>query len=78
MNVAVKIDYAQLLIAEYGVLLSVEDLAKLFKYPNTEAVRRAHYMGRLPVTLRPFPSRRGLFVTANEVADVLRQFSFCR
>ena len=67
-------DYAQFLLEHYGMLLSVEDLARLFKYPSAEAVRRAHYSGRLPVKLRSFPDRRGLFVTALEVADVMRSF----
>jgi len=67
-------DYAKYLISEYGVFLSVDDLAKLFNYASGEAVRKAHHAGRLPVKLRTFQDRRGFYVTAFEVAEVVRKF----
>ena len=67
-------DYVNFVIAHYGMLLSVEDLARLFNYPNAEAVRKAHRAGSLPVKLKEFPKRRGLFVTAIEAAEAFRVF----
>ncbi len=67
-------DYVNYVIAHYGMLLSVEDLASLFKYPNAEAVRKAHRAGSLPVELKEFPQRRGLFVTALEAAEAIHDF----
>lgn len=64
-------DYAQFLMREYGVLLSVEEVAKVLRYPNAEAARRAHYRGKLPVPLKKLPGRRILFATATDVARAL-------
>ncbi len=74
MRPKMQADYAKYLIAEYGVFLSVDDLAKVFNYASGEAVRKAHRTGRLPVNLRTFGERRGLYVTAFEAAEVVQRF----
>lgn len=66
--------YLTHVIEHYGLLLSVKDITELFKYPNAEAVRKACKSGTLPVQLKAFPKRRGLFVTAFDAAVVLRKF----
>lgn len=67
-------EYLDLVVAHYGMLLSVGDVARLFKYKDPEAVRKAHRAGTLPVSLKAFPDRRGLFVTAFEAANAIRRF----
>lgn len=71
---AEKDDYLDCVIARFGLLLSVKDVATLFNYQDAEAVRKAHRAGTLPVKLKEFPQRRGLFVTAFAVADAIRDF----
>jgi hypothetical protein len=68
-----RIDIAQYLMREYGVLLSVKEVAEVLRYPNAEAARRAHYRGKLPVKLKKFPDRRVLFATASDVAKAIGQ-----
>lgn len=67
-------DYTEHLITHYGVLLSVEDIASIFRYASGECVRKAHAAGRLPIKLGSFPARRGLYATAFSVAQVIGQF----
>jgi hypothetical protein len=71
----IKTDFAKILIEEYGLFLSANDLARLFKYSSGEAVRKAEKDGRLPVTLRRFPDRGGLYVPVHEVAEVVKRMS---
>ena len=66
-----KHDFAEILIRQYGVLLSVEDLAQLFNFSTGDAVRKAHRDGRLPVKLRKYKERRGLYTSIHEVIDVV-------
>jgi hypothetical protein len=69
-----EFDYTGYLISHYGILLDVDEVASVFRYSSGECVRKAHAAGRLPVSLGQFPERRGLFVTAVEVANALRSF----
>ncbi len=56
----------------YGELLTLADIAEVFRYPSEQAVRRAHSRGLLPVELVRFPGRRrGWFATARTVAALL-------
>ena len=68
-------DYTKILIEEFGLFLSASDLARLFKYASGEAVRKAAKDGRLPVRLRRFADRRGLYVPVHEVAVVVERMS---
>jgi hypothetical protein len=61
------------LLERYGELLTAADLAEVFRYSSDAAVRKAHAAGRLPVRLRKFPNRRGLFATARSVAVAITQ-----
>lgn len=68
-------DFAEILIREYGLLLSAEDLARLFNFASGEAVRKADKDGRLPVKLRKHPDRRGLYVPVHDVIEVVQKMS---
>lgn len=59
------------LLERYGELLTAADLAEVFRYSSDSAVRKAHAAGRLPVSLRRFPNRRGLFATVESVAAAI-------
>lgn len=57
--------------AKYGEILTVNELAEVLRYASGASVRKAHSAGRLPVPLKKFPNRRGLFATAESVAAAL-------
>lgn len=57
--------------SRYGLILSLEDIADIFHYPSMQAVRKAHTRGTLPVKLKTFPGRRGMFATAESVAEAI-------
>ncbi|WP_288131582.1 hypothetical protein [Microbulbifer sp.] len=54
--------------SKYGELLSLEDIAEVFKYPSIEAVRKAKSRGTLPVKVYRFPNKNGFYARANDVA----------
>lgn len=64
-------DIHQHLLTRYGLFLTVEEVAEVFRYPSASAVRQAHAAGRLPVRLVRFSGRRALFADAEEVATVV-------
>jgi len=55
----------------YGELLTLADLADLFRYPSSQALLKARSRGQLSVPLIKFPNRRGWFATARAVAEFL-------
>lgn len=57
----------------YGALVSTAHLAQLLGFPSAPAVRRAANEGRLPIQLKAYAGRRGVFATAGEVAAYLEQ-----
>lgn len=59
------------LIERYGQLLTLKDLTDVLRYPSTQALRKAHARGSLPIDLVRFPHRRGCFATARAVAALL-------
>jgi len=61
---------------KYGELLTVDELAEVLRYSSGASVRKAHAAGRLPVALRKFPNRRGLFATTESVAEALDQMQY--
>ena len=44
------------LLKKYGELLTLEDVAEVFKYKTIGAVRKAHARDVLPVSLYKFPN----------------------
>ncbi len=52
----------------YGELLTLEEVAELFKFRTVSAVRKAHSRGALPVALYRFPNRTGYYAKADEAA----------
>jgi hypothetical protein len=65
------LDRAALLIARYGELLSLREVASVLKYPSNEALRQAHRRGALGFPLTKIPHRRGWFASARDIANVL-------
>jgi hypothetical protein len=59
------------LTARFGYLLNLADIAQVLRYPNTQAVRKAHLRKSLPFQLVRIPRRRGWFATARTVAVAL-------
>lgn len=59
------------LLDRYGSLLTLADVAKVFRYPTVQAARKARVRGSLPVTMSRIPPRRGWFATATDVAEAL-------
>lgn len=60
---------------KYGELLTLEEVAELFKYRTVGAVRKAHSRGTLPVALYRFPNRTGYYAKANEAAKSIESMS---
>ena len=65
------------LLARYGEILSVRDLAEVYKYASPASVRRAHEQGHLPVPLYKFPTRRGLYALTRDVANSFDSLLLC-
>lgn len=55
----------------YGEILTLADIAKVLRFPSTQAVLKARGRGRLPIQLVKLPNRRGWFATARSVAKLL-------
>ena len=66
------------LLATYGPVLTVDEIARLLKYPSPSAVRQAHAAGNLPVPLGRFPGRRALFARTWEVAKAIERLDLER
>jgi len=54
---------------KYGALLTLEDVAEVFKFKTIGAVRKAHARRVLPVDLYRFPNRTGFYAKVEEVAE---------
>ena len=54
---------------QYGELLTLEEVAEVFKYRTVSAVRKAHSRKTLPVHLYRFPGRAGYYAKTDEVAE---------
>ena len=61
----------RLIAEQYGQLLSLADVAHALRYPSVEAARKAMLRGTFPVEMKKLPPRRGLFVTAKQLAAYL-------
>ena len=55
----------------YGELLTLAELAQLFRYPSNQALLKARARGQLSIPLIKFPNRRGWFASARMVAEYL-------
>lgn len=58
---------------KYGELLTIAEIAEVLKYKTVYAVKKAHLRGHLPIELKRFPHRRGLFATAEAVSRCLEE-----
>lgn len=75
------LDRERTLAERFGPLMSLEDVVQVLKYPSMQAARKAIMRGSFPLEMIRLPSRRGLFVTARQVAlyiDTLDRESGCR
>lgn len=52
--------------SKYGLLMTLEDVAELFKYKTVGAVRKANERRVLPVTLYKFEGKAGLYARTDE------------
>jgi hypothetical protein len=68
---ATKAERAAALRDRFGDLLTLSDLALVFRYPSVGAIRKARSRGQLPVPLVQMAPRRGWFATAEAVAELL-------
>jgi hypothetical protein len=59
------------LLARYGELLTLTELADVLKYPSRQALTQARRRGLLPVGLVRIPKRRGWFASTRRVAAFL-------
>ena len=66
----------RLIAEQYGQLLSLADVAHALRYPSVEAARKAMLRGTFPVEMKKLPPRRGLFVTAKQLATYLDSLDF--
>lgn len=55
----------------YGELLSLAEVATVFKYKNVFSARRAFSRGNFPVPLYRFPSKHGWYAKTIEVAQCI-------
>lgn len=56
---------------KYGELLTLEEVAEVFRYKTVAAVRKAHSRKTLPIPLYRFEGRSGYFARVDEVAACL-------
>ncbi|MGI9379750.1 MAG: hypothetical protein ACR2OW_08845 [Methyloligellaceae bacterium] len=77
MDVVLPIGRVQVIRDKYGELLSIEEIADLYKFPSVEAVKKAHSRGKLAVSLYKVPGRPGLFAKADEVARSIDELVPC-
>jgi hypothetical protein len=66
-----KSERATALRERFGDLLTMSDLAAIFRYSSVGAIHKARSRGQLPVPVVQMPPRRGWFATAEAVAEVL-------
>jgi len=59
--------------SKYGELLTLSQVAEVFKYRTVTAVRKAHSRKTLAVKLYRFKSRSGYYAKANEVAESIEK-----
>lgn len=59
------------LVRRYGEILTLVEIAKVFRYPSTQAAQKSHLRGKLPVPLSKMALRRRWFATAKQVAEAL-------
>jgi hypothetical protein len=55
----------------YGEILTLEEVAEVFRFKTVAAARKAHERKTLPVALYRFKGRSGYFARAPEVAESL-------
>ena len=58
---------------KYGHLLGLEEIRDVLKYKTVDALKKAHYDGKLLLRLKKIDGRAGLFCTAKAVAEYIDQ-----
>ncbi len=66
------------LLEKYGTLLTLEEVAEVYKYNTTGAVRKAHTRGVLPVDLYKFPNKTGFYAKTVEVAKSIDEMEMSK
>jgi len=66
------------LLEKYGELLSLEEIAEIFKYKTIGVVRKAHSRGVLPVVLYRFSNKSGFYAKENKVAESIERMEMSK
>lgn len=60
------------LFAEYGELLTLEEVANILRYPTSAAFRKAISRGQCPFRIISVEKRRGRFVKTSDLVEYLQ------
>lgn len=63
----------QEIAGKYGHLLGLEEIKDVLKYKSVEALKKAHYDGKLPLKLKKIEGRSGMFCTAKAITQYIDQ-----
>lgn len=55
----------------YGVLMTLDEVAEVFRYKSAASARKAHSRGHFPVKLYRFENKSGYYARVEEVIDCL-------
>lgn len=58
---------------KYGQLLTIEEVAEIFRYKTVAAVRKAHARKTLPINLYRLKGRSGFFAHVEDVAECIEK-----
>ncbi len=64
----------QFLAAQYGPLMTSEEVARVLRYPTVPALRMALRRKKIALTRIEMPGRRQLLFATEDVADCLNSF----
>ncbi len=65
-------------IKKYGMLLTLEDVAEVFKFKTIGAVRKAHARGVLPVNLYRFPNKTGFYAKVEDISESIEKMEMSK
>ena len=63
----------QEIASKYGHLLGLDEIREVLKYKTVDALKKAHYEGKLSLKLKKIEGRAGMFCTAKAVAEYIDQ-----
>lgn len=63
----------QEIASKYGHLLGLDEIRDVLKYKTMDALKKAHYDGKLSLKMKKIEGRAGMFCTAKAVAEYIDQ-----